>query len=203
MASATGAAEPTLDAGALAALVDALTRAALDEHASVAAFARTICQLLSLGAPAWLVTKTHAALADEIRHAEATFAWIERLGGPALAPASLPSATAPFAGAESVEALAHELLRDVFRGGCVGETLAAHDAAERARTAPIEELRSFHGSVAEDEARHAALAYETASWLVTAFPSARAALDDELARFEREAPRADAALLAPLLAVLG
>jgi len=167
-----------IDAPAHAALDDAwrarLERAAFEEHASIAAFARTICQLLALGAPAWLVAKTQAALADEIRHATRTFAWAGGIG-----PGPLPEAVAPLASDD----LAADLARDVFRGGCIGETLAAHEAADLAETAPIPELRAYYTDIAEDEARHAALAYETALWLRSRFPSAKLALDEAVASF--------------------
>jgi hypothetical protein len=179
-----------------------LARAALDEHASVAAFARTLCQLLALGAPASLVEKTQRAVADEIVHAKESFAWLARLGGGLASPGPLPQAVAPFSGAPDRDAIAEELLRDVFRGGCVGETLAAHEAAEDAARAPTEELRAFHERIADDEARHAALAYETALWLVTEHPRLAAAMREERARFDAAASPSDRACLAPLLAVL-
>ncbi len=159
-----------------------LERAALEEHASVPAFARTICQLVALGAPAWLVEKTQRALADEIVHARRSFEWVERLGGGALGPGPLPQAVSPF-GCESPDEIAVALVRDAFRGGCVGETLAAHEAAERATAAPTSELRSFFETIADDEARHAALAFETTRWLASRFSAARVALDEERARF--------------------
>jgi hypothetical protein len=173
-----------------------LGKAAFDEHASIAAFARTICQLLALGAPASLVERTQHALADEIRHASQTFAWLERLGGGAVGPAALPDAAAP------IDATPTALLRDVFRGGCVGETLAAHEVHARATAARDAELASFYRRVCEDEARHAALAYDTARWLVATFPELRVTLDDELARFRGEASPEDTSLLEPLFAVL-
>ena len=164
------------DAEALAPWRQRLSRAAFEEHASIAAFARTICQLLALGAPAWLVEKTQRALADEIAHATRTFEWVERLGGGALGPGPLPEAVAPLSSDVA------DFARDVFRGGCVGETLAAHEAAENADLAPLAALRAYYTQIAADEARHAALAFETAAWLRARFPAASLALDEEIAK---------------------
>lgn len=165
-----------------------LEKAAFEEHASVAAFARTICQLVALGAPAWLVEKTQAALADEIRHATRTFAFV------GVGPGPLPEAVMPFASKD----VAADLAKDVFRGGCIGETLAAHEAADLAEKAPLPELRAYYTDIAADEARHAALAYETAVWLRSRFPSAKAELDAAVQAFRanpdaRLAPLMDAA----------
>src|SRR5262249_9765660 len=50
-------------------LARAWSEIALMEHASIAAFARFVLQLTSLGAPPELVEASNAALADETRHA--------------------------------------------------------------------------------------------------------------------------------------
>jgi hypothetical protein len=191
-----------LDSSGLASWRERLTRAAFEEHASIAAFARTLCQLVALGAPAWLVEKTQRALADEVRHATGTFEWVARLGGGPLGPGPLPAAVAPFEGAASPDDLAASLVRDVFRGGCVNETLAAHEAATLAREAPLDDLRAFYETLADDEARHAALAFETILWLVSQTPAAVSALRAE--RALHAACASDRELIAPLVeAVFG
>jgi len=140
-----------------------LQEGAFEEHASIAAFARTICELLALGAPPALLRRTNEALADEIAHAEASFAWLAALSV-SLEPGDLPEATAPFH-------RGGELVRDVFRGGCVGETLAAHRAAEHAAASRDPALAAFFTRISEDEARHAALAFDTVKWLVAREPT--------------------------------
>lgn len=192
-----GEARALPDAASLASSRAQLERAAFEEHASIAAFARTLCQLLALGAPAWLVDKTQRALADEVSHASRTFEWVERLGGGALGPGPLPEAVAPFSG-ESQDAIAEHFARDVFRGGCIGETLAAHEAADRAECAPLDALCAFYVEIADDEARHAALAFETVAWLRSRFPSAARAFDEEQARFLATASERQKLLLSPL-----
>ena len=175
-----------------------LTVAAQEEHASIPSFARALCMLVSLGAPAHLVAKTQRAIGDEIRHARMCATWAERLGVEAAEPGPLPEAVAAFS--EDDPALA--LLDDVFWGGCVGESLAAHRMQARASTAPLPELGDVMAAIADDEARHAALAFETVRWLVDRDDALRERLDEHLAHFASTASEGDRATLAPLLAVL-
>ena len=175
--------------------------AALEEHASIAAFARTICELMALGAPSWLVEATSRALADEVRHAAETFAWLERLGGGSWRPGLLASAVAPLRQGPTAAA---ELYRDVFRGGAIGETLAAMRADEASNAATSAELAAFHASIAEDEARHAALAFRTLQWLESEFPELAAVRAEELATWRATSDTERRALLEPLMdSVLG
>ncbi|MEQ9322334.1 MAG: ferritin-like domain-containing protein, partial [Polyangiaceae bacterium] len=175
-----------------------LTVAAQEEHASIPSFARALCMLVSLGAPAHLVAKTQHAIGDEIRHARLCATWAERLGAAASEPGPLPEAIAPFSGDEP----SHALLDDVFWGGCVGETLAAHRMQARASTAPLPELGDVMAVIADDEARHAALAFETVRWLVDRDDALRERLAAHLEHFASTASESDRATLAPLLAVL-
>lgn len=174
-----------------------LTSAALEEHASVAAFARTLCELLALGAPLWLVEATQRALADELRHAEDAFAWAEAFADRPTRPGRLPAATSPF---EREEESRVALLREIFRGGCVGETLAAERALRDSEKTQIAELRAHFARIAGDEARHAALALRTVEWLAAEHEVCRQALAEEVARFEATAPDVVRAIVAPLLA---
>ena len=173
--------------------------AALEEHASIAAFARTLCELTALGAPTWLLGATARALADEVRHADDTFAWVERLGGGTWRPGPLPEAVAPLRAGPGAAA---DLYRDVFRGGAVGETLAAARAGQESVHGENADLRAFHAGIAEDEARHAALAFRTLQWLGERFPELAVVRDEEIAAFRRSADGPSQVLLEPLLATL-
>jgi hypothetical protein len=151
----------------------ALANAATEEHASIAAFARTICQLLALGAPAWLIAETQRALADEIRHTAMTLDLVEEQTGERPTIGALPSACA------AIDLDPASMFRDVFRGGAVGETRAAVEAERDALVNP--ELRPFYETIAHDEARHAALAFKTLQWLLETF-ALEAVRDEEIAR---------------------
>ena len=146
-----------------------LHRAAQDEHASIAAFARTVAELMALGAPTWLLAETQTAMGDEIRHTERTLAALEELTGERPVLGRLEAATRPLA--RSVE----DFFRDVLRGGAVGETLAAAAADRRHAEHPnaLDEM-IFH-----DESRHAALAFKTLRWLVEQKPDLRRLVAEE------------------------
>lgn len=170
---------------------DFFRRAAAEEHASIAAFARTICQLMALGAPAELLESTQGALADEIAHARACSTWARRLGR-AAEPGALREAIAPLADGSRA------LLDDVLEGGCIGETLAAHRMAERALAAPTPGMAASLRAIAEDEARHAALAFRTARWLVEREPQLATRVEAHRRRFEARATSSQRAQLAAL-----
>lgn len=131
------------------------------EHASVAAFARLTLELLSLGAPAELVRRATEAQADEIRHAEQSFALASAYAGRALGPGDLP---APSTRAPDLVRLAVE----AFEEGCVGETLATCRAAVQLRTETDPAVRAVLMGIVDDESRHAALAWDIVSWALAA-----------------------------------
>jgi len=162
-------------------------RAGLMEHASVAAFARFSLQLTALGAPPELLAESAAAAADEVQHAKRCFAIASALGPP-VGPGPLPA-----------QALAdlpvdpRTVLQTTFLEGCVGETVAAALAragAESARDPQI--ARVLHG-IAQDETRHAALAWRTVQWMLREHPELRHDLLD-LARGVQLTPSTDAHL---------
>ena len=179
-------------------------RAAAEELASVAAFARTLCQLMALGAPLGLLERTQAALTDELDHTRGSLAWLARFGGATSTEATLgplPSAVAPLARAtvDDPMTLARELLVDVVRGGCVGEVCAAEAMLARAEETTDPALASWLRRVADDEARHAALAFETTAWLVRRWPELAALVAAERERLDTES----AHLVVPLFEATG
>lgn len=128
------------------------------EHASVGSFARFTLQLLVLGAPSELIARAQRAALDEVEHAELAYSVAAALGAGERGPGPLPLAAAAIATSldEIVEALVVE--------GCVGETLGAIEAlacAEAAHPAIARVLRR----IADDERRHAELAWSTLAWL--------------------------------------
>jgi hypothetical protein len=175
---------PGREAGRENAVVDpataeALGRAWLDdalmEHASVASFARFTLQLLGVGAPADLVRDATTAATDEVHHATLCFAVAARLVGRRAEP--LGPAALGIDGALGVPSLA-EIVHDAVLEGCVGETIAAlvaHRRLERARDAGV---RAALARIAEDESRHAELAWRFLRWAldVGGEPVRRAAL---------------------------
>jgi len=173
--------------------------AAREEHASIAAFARTISELMALGAPTWLLFETQAALADEIRHTERTLDAIERLTGERPVLGALPAAAFPLRSGPNA---AEMLFRDVFRGGAVGETMAAVHAERQRDESTSADLHALYEMICVDESKHAALALETLRWLLEEKPELAAVLEEERARLAGIGTIEERTFVGPLLAVL-
>ena len=135
-------------------------RSAQMEHASIAAFARFAMQLLSLGAPPELVADTHAAMADETEHARACFALASAYAGADVGPGPLSLEGALASGDVA------EVVRLAVVEGCIGETVAAVEAAEGAARAEDPVVASVLAKIAEDETRHAELAWRFVRWAI-------------------------------------
>jgi len=162
-----------LDRTARAELGEHYARLGAMEHASVAAFARFTLDLLSLGAPAELVAAAQRALGDEIRHAELCFGLASAYAGRALGPGPLSSDGA------LEPALVEAIIETAFEEACIGETLAAVEAAEAAERATDPAVRHALSGIAEDELRHAELGWRFISWALERRSAA------ERARLER------------------
>jgi hypothetical protein len=154
-------------------LADAWTRVALMEHASIAAFARFTLELLAFGAPAALVQSSSQAMRDEIEHARQAFALASVYAGTPRGPGTLD-----VGGSLSCVELQASVL-NAFVEGCVGETVAALEAREAGELATDPAVRSVLSRVADEEARHALLAFEFVKW---ALPRGGASLRDDLLR---------------------
>jgi hypothetical protein len=128
------------------------------EHASVAAFARFALELLALGAPADLLEATQGAIADEIRHARSCFSLASRYARREIGPAPLRVHDA----LGTVTLLG--VVRTAIREACIGETLAAIEAAEAAEQASVADLRITLGTISDDETRHASLGWRFLRW---------------------------------------
>jgi hypothetical protein len=165
-----------------ATVADYFARAGLMEHASVAAFARFALQLMALGAPAELVASATAAMADETRHAQVCFGLASRYAERAIGPGPLDVA----------DALGRVALLDVIDlvidEGCIGETGAALEAAWAADSATDPVVASALRTIAEDEARHAELAWRFVAWAEQRDPRVAARVEARL-RAAREAAR--------------
>lgn len=151
----------SLDGESRRALADVYSKDALTEHASVASFARFVLECLAVGAPADIVLEAQHALADEIAHATSSFALASAYGGVELGPSALDVSSAI-----SQRVTSAECVRRTFREGCIAETVSAaliHVAADVASEAVV---KSVLGRTAEDERRHAVLAWRLVSWAV-------------------------------------
>lgn len=151
-----------LSADDRAQLTAAYLQDALLEHASIASFGRFALELLAVGAPSDLVELAHTAALDEVRHARMTFGLASTYAGTTLGPQVFP-----FGGAVTVSADLADITARTVQEGCIGETLASLIAAEQASRAEDPVVRRVLSSIAEDEARHAELAWKTVAWAVS------------------------------------
>lgn len=147
-----------LDALTRQALAEAWLEDALLEHASIAAFARLSLELLAVGAPPGLIAAAGQAGLDELTHAKTCFAMAAAYAERELGPGKLDlhHAVMPVSLGEVAERALVE--------GCIGETIAALLAAERARVTTDPALRATLASISEDEARHAELSWRIVAW---------------------------------------
>lgn len=150
-----------LDPEVRRALAAAWTADALLEHASIAAFSRFALELLAVGAPADLVIAAHKAALDEVRHARICFALAQGYAGAPIGPSAFP-----FDGAIAVSSDLASLAAATAREGCIGETLSAVLAAEQIARATDPAVRRALSAIAEDESRHAELAWRTVAWAI-------------------------------------
>jgi hypothetical protein len=161
------------------ALVHHYTDWALAEHASIASFARFALQLLALGAPSELVSRATVAMADETRHARFGFGLVRALSGSEMTVADLS-----FEHAFDDGTTFESVLRSAVREGIVGETLAALEVRHAADLAEPPGLKAKLETIAEDEARHAELAFVFAAWVLARAPGLACVLEDEMARWD-------------------
>jgi hypothetical protein len=155
-------------------------REAAHEHASIAAFARTARELVTLGAPAMLVADCHRAARQELRHARIAYALASRYG-PSVGPCAFPRL--PHRRGDIVQ-----LASETFVQACVTESVAAALVAECARRAADPGLRGMLRGIADDEREHAALAWRILGWCLATDRRVRPAIAEAWARLSPPAP---------------
>lgn len=141
-------------------LAEAWTRDGLLEHASIASFGRFALELLAVGAPASLIELAHQAALDEVRHARIAFEFASTYAGTTIAPGAFPFA----AGSIEVSCNLADVAARAVVEGCIGETLASMVAAEQALHARDPAVRQALERIADDEGRHAELAWRMVVW---------------------------------------
>jgi hypothetical protein len=130
------------------------------EHASVASFARFGAQLLALGAPPELVRASKQAALDEIEHARLAYGLASAYGKRAIGPGQLELRGL------SVSASWREVVAGLIEEACVGETLGVAEAMAAAESARVPAVRVVLERIADDELRHAQLAWRSLAWLL-------------------------------------
>jgi hypothetical protein len=134
---------------------------ALDEHASVASFHQFGLELLAVGAPPDLVRDAALAAADEVEHARACLAIATRLDGSDAGPGRLDC------GGMRIRGDLVQLAVATVREGCIGETLSAAVARHAAVDATDARVAQTLAAMADDELRHAELAWRFVKWALS------------------------------------
>ncbi len=124
------------------------------EAASVLAFLRLAEELKAHGAPEALVRAARRSAGEEVRHQRAMAALARRHG------AAMPEVELPPFVERSLEAMLLENARE----GCVREMYGAVVVGWQARHAGDAQVREELGRIAEDELRHAELAWAVDAW---------------------------------------
>lgn len=168
----------TPDADVRAALAAHYLKIAAAEHASVASFHRVALELVHLGAPPELLLDTHAAASDEVRHARTAYGIAAAFGAEVSGPGPLD-----VRGALDVDLSPAGIMGRLVDEACVGETVSALELRHAASAVADPLLAAQLREIAEDEERHAALAWRTLRWLLEAHPELRA---DARARVEAQ-----------------
>lgn len=151
-------------------------KTALGEHASVAAFARFVLHLLSLGSPPDLVLDAIKAMEDEVHHARLSFGIARQFTDEAPAPGKMDISGVLL---ESDDPAA--ILKAAILEGCIEETISAAHAQVAFERATEPSIQRALARIAEDEARHADLAWRFVRWALEAYPELRASAEESFA----------------------
>lgn len=141
-------------------LADAWVIDAGFEAASVASFSRFVLELLSIGAPADLVRDAQQAMAEELEHARVLYGVASSYGLRSVGPGPLR-----VDGALS-HATPSSIAASLAAEGCVAETCSALQLGVAASRARDPQLRARLQQVAEEELRHAELAWRALAWML-------------------------------------
>lgn len=168
-------------------LADEWSRDALFEHASVASFSRFSLHLMAVAAPPDLLLDAHRAAIDEVKHARMCFALASAYAREPLGPGALPL-EGDILGALDLQSIVLATVHE----GCIGETLASLEASTVLEIAEEPAVKDVLTHIAEDEGRHAELAWRFVKWaLPRGGPSLRLAVrqafDEAIAKAPPEA----------------
>ena len=144
----------------VAALASRWQDVAAMEHASVASFARFTLQLMALGAPADLLADTQRAASDEVEHARMAYAVASTYAGRSIGPDALDLADV------RIETDRDTVLRGLIEEACVGEAIGVAEALAYADAAEDPTIAALLTRVADEEQRHAALAWRALRWML-------------------------------------
>ncbi len=144
------------------------------EHASVPAFSRISWLLVSAGAPADLISWSHMAALEEIRHTQLCFALAQGYGGRSHTVKPLPQMmqSESYHGKNALQILAQESLTD----GCQLEDFNADVAAACAGVCQEATTKAVLDIIASQERGHALFSWRVLEWCLSVRPDVIAPL---------------------------
>lgn len=134
--------------------------AGLGEHASVAAFAYLVLDLVGLGAPPHLIRGAIRAMEDEVEHACLCFGVAREFNGAPASPGPMPLPNR-FGNREPAI-----VLESAIREGCFEEVISAECALAAYRRAVDPRIRTVLERIATDETRHADFSWRAVEWIL-------------------------------------
>lgn len=137
----------------------------LAEHASVAAFARFVLHLMSLGAPPDMLLEAIRAMEDEVHHARLCFGIARQFISEPAGPGRMDLSDTLEQGEDAISILSGAIFE-----GCFGETVSAQCAQVAFERAEDTGIRAALSRIVEDESRHAALSWHFVAWMLQRFP---------------------------------
>lgn len=141
------------------------TETGLREHASVAAFARFVLHLISLGSPPDLLLDAIQAMEDEVHHARLCFAIARQFADESSAPGPMDLSGTFDEGNDPASILMAAILE-----GCFEETVSAVHAKVALERVTEPSIRTALTRIAADEERHAELAWRFVRWTLQTYP---------------------------------
>jgi hypothetical protein len=160
-------------------LAEHWAQAAQAELESVPAFLQLACDLVAAQAPELLVEAALAAAEDEVLHASLCTELARRFGMRGFAPALARNGLRPsLPGRDGLE----RLVRESWIDGCLEEGRAATQAKWAAYLSEDPQVRAIENQIANDELRHAELAWSILKWAGESGAGERKMLQDLCAK---------------------
>jgi hypothetical protein len=147
------------------------------EHASVAAFARFVLHLMSLGSPPDLLLDAIRAMEEEVHHARLCFGIARQFTDEASSPGRMELSGIFDQGDDP-----GSILRAAILEGCFEETISAAYAQVALERVQEPSIRTALATIAADEARHADLAWRFVSWTIQTYPELRSVAEECFAK---------------------
>jgi hypothetical protein len=135
----------------------------LGEHASIAAFAKLILELLAIGAPPYLLEGAARALCDEIEHCRLCFERAAEFNQIATSPGQLDLHNL------SIDTDPAVILKNAITEGCFTETISAYWAVEAYASTTSSLEKDPLSRISSDEMRHSQFSWDLVKWLLSEF----------------------------------